>query len=90
MRQHSLTVSLSPSYASVTPVGQPGAGRGMREVVTHVSEIGPPRADAPRRLDRLVERKVCRVRPLAQRVEHEDVETLEQRPRRIGDARCSP
>ena len=53
-----------------SPARQPrAAGRRVPEVVADVGQIGPPRPDALRRLDRLGHGEVRRVRPVAQRAD---------------------
>ena len=66
--------------------GQRGVGRRVRQVVADVREIGLPRREALDDRQRLGDREVRGMRAMAQRVEDQGVEAVEQRPRLVGDA----
>src|SRR5215207_3826916 len=65
---------------------EPGVGGLVRQMVAHVREEAAPRAEAARDLNGFAEREMCRMRLLAQRVDHDDVEILEQDPRFVSQA----
>jgi hypothetical protein len=72
-----------PIIGQLSRGGQPCTRRCMSEVMAHVCEVGAPGANLRGSGQRLRDGKMRRVRCLAQRIEHEDVESLEQRPRLV-------
>src|SRR4051812_16101610 len=64
---------------------EPGAGVSMTKIVAHVREAGPSRGNARADLDRFLQREMRRMRHLAQRIDHDEIESLEESPRLVGD-----
>ena len=57
----------------------------MAEIVRHVREVRAPRLDARDDVERLGHGEVRGVRLVAQRVDHQRVDAVEQRPRLVGE-----
>src|SRR6476620_246482 len=57
----------------------------MTKIVAHVRKAGPSRTNARADVDRFRQRKMRRMRLLAERVENEQIKSFEQRPRLVRD-----
>ena len=69
---HQRSISkVRPSYANCTAGGQPRAGRRVGQIVAHVREERALGLEPLDHRERLVERQMRRMRPLAQRVENQ-------------------